>query len=560
VYSAIRWQTIIALLGIILLGVYLSSIVVVRTTTVVPERGGTYVEGVAGTPQFINPLLAQYSPLDQDLASLIFDGLTRADGLGGIEPDLATSWSVSNDGLAYVFQLRNDVQWSDGHRFDADDVRFTIRLMQDPDFPGPPYLRDLWSTVRVEKIDDETLRFVLAEPFPPFLDYTTIGIVPEHILADVTAGDLLSAPFNLAPIGTGPFRLEEISSQRAVLKPNRRHWDDISFINHLEFRFYPDQPSVYAAHKAREIDGIGAVSAVDVSLVEEQSDLTIYTARLSAYTILYFNLQDRENLPFFQNVRVRQALHLGLDRQALIDEALNGRGLVAESPVLAWSWAFNPNLATTLPDRERAAQLLAAAGWVDSDGDGWLDKNDRRLVFTLLVNERPDLVRVAEAVARQWQTLGVEASVEPMGAGLGERLSTRQYQAALVEIQIAGDPDPYPFWHETQIDSGQNYAGWSHRAASETLEQARATTDRGRRTELYYRFQEIFATEVPSLILYNPVYTYAVDRNVRGVQLSPLVRPADRFRNVGAWYTLTRRVIVSEAAMNPLLSIPTVQP
>lgn len=556
----IRWQAIIALAGIVLLGAYLSSLVVIRTTVVVPERGGTYVEGVAGVPQYINPLLAQYNPVDQDLAALVFNGLTRADGFGGLHPDLASNWSVSDDGLSYVFRLREDVQWSDGQRFDADDVIFTIRLMQDPNFPGPPYLRDLWSTVKVEKIDASTLRFVLSEPFPPFIDYTTIGILPEHILGNISARELLNQPFNLAPTGTGPFQVQEVSAQRAVLTANRRYRGTPSLINHLEFRFYPDQQSIYTAYEVGEINGISGISALDVPAVQTQPSLSIYTARLSSYAIIYLNLQDREGSPFFQDSKVRQALLLALDRQALIDESLHGQGMVANSPILAWSWAYNSNLPPPAYDPAQAAALLEEAGWLDSDGDSRRDKKDVPLAFTMLVSDRPDLVKVAEMVAQQWRALGIDATVEPIGAGLGENLSTHQFQAALVEIQISGDPDPYPFWHQTQIENGQNYAGWNHRAASEALEQARATSDRGRRTDLYNQFQEIFAAEVPSLILYYPVYIYALDQNVKGVQLAPLITPADRFRNIGDWYVLTRRVVVSEAAQNPLFTAPTSQP
>ncbi|MFQ5611998.1 MAG: peptide ABC transporter substrate-binding protein [Anaerolineae bacterium] len=556
----IRWQTIIALAGTALLATYLSSLVVIRTTVVVPERGGTYIEGIAGTPQFINPTLAQYNPVDQDLTALIFNGLTRFDSSGQAQPDLAKNWSVSDDGLSYVFRLREDVQWSDGHRFDADDVLFTIKLMQDPDFPGVPYLHDLWSTVRAEKIDEFTLRFVLPEPFPPFMDYTSIGILPEHILSDVSGQELLNHPFNLSPVGTGPFRLESITAQRAVLVSNQRYAGAPSLINHLEFRFYPNQQSVYAAYEVGEINGIGSVPPNEMQRLQQIENLDIYTARLARYTLIYLNLQDKAGLPFFQERMVRQALQLALDRQRIIDEALFGQGVPLNGPILPWSWAFDPTLPEPDYDLEQAAQLLDEAGWIDSDNDAPRHKQGRPLAFSLLVEDRPDLQAVAEIVARQWRALGIEVELQPPGAGLGEQLSTGQYEAALVELQLSGDPDPYPFWHQTQIDGGQNYAGWDHRAASEALEAARATLDQGRRTELYREFQQIFAEETPALVLYAPVYIYALDQNVKGVQLSPLADPADRFRNLSDWYVLTRRVIVSESVRNPILAVPTTQP
>ena len=156
-----RWQAILAITGIAMTLAFLGFLSFSRTTISVPDVGGTYSEGIAGVPQFINPLLAQYNQVDQDLTALIFNGLTRSDGRGGLDPDLARSWQVSEDGLVYLFKLRQDVRWHDNTPFTADDVIFTINLMKDPQFPGVPYLGELWRNVTVEKIDDYTLRFIL---------------------------------------------------------------------------------------------------------------------------------------------------------------------------------------------------------------------------------------------------------------------------------------------------------------------------------------------------------------------------------------------------------------
>jgi peptide/nickel transport system substrate-binding protein len=134
-----------------------------------------------------------------------------------------------------------------------------------------------------------------------------------------------------------------------------------------------------------------------------------------------------------------------------------------------------------------------------------------------------------------------------VGAGLGDRLRSRDFQAVLAEMLLSGDPDPYPFWHQTQIKEGQNYGGWDNREASEALEQARSATDRGQRKDYYVQFQRIFAEETPALIIAYPIYTYGVDKSVRDVQIGPMVSPADRFLNIADWYIHTRRVILAEA-------------
>jgi len=543
----IRWQAILTFTGIAMTMAFIGFLTFSRTSVTVPDVGGTYIEGIAGMPQFINPLLAQYNQVDQDLTALIFNGLVRFNSQGEMEPDLAKSWTVSDDGLVYVFKLRSDIRWQDNRPFTAADVVFTVGLMQDPDFPGVPYLGNLWRTVTVEQLDDYTIRFRLVEPFPAFADFTTIGILPQHLLADMSAGELLNHPFNLKPVGTGPFKLDEVNTEFARLSVNPLYAGSKPRLTQLELRFYPSYQETIAAYQAGDVLGVSLIPPQAMPTVETIESLNLYTARLSGYEIIYLNLQDPANAPFFQEVEIRQALMYALDRQTMIDQALHGQGLLANGPIRSWSWAYNPDQPLIPFDPGKAASLLDEAGWRDSDGDGLRDKEGRPLAFNLLTSDDPDRVKVAETVSQQWRQAGIGASVEVVGAGLGDRLANHQFQAALAEVLLTGEPDPYPFWHQTQIQGGQNYAGWSNDEASMLLEQARTVTDKGRRNDFYYQFQRIFAEEMPSLILFHPVYTYGVSRDVHDVQLLPMNNPSDRFRTITQWYLLTRRVIESEA-------------
>lgn len=543
----IRWQAILTLTGIAMTMAFLSFLSLSRTTVTIPDIGGVYKEGVAGKPQFINPLLMQYNQVDQDLSSLIFNGLTRLDGQNELEPDLAESWQVSQDGLIYIFKLRSNIRWQDGQPLTADDVIFTIGLMQDPEFPGAPYLKQLWQTVAVEKLDDDTIRFLLPEPLPAFAEFTTIGILPEHLLQDMPARDLLNHPFNLKPIGTGSFKLDEINYKFARLSSNPFYTGQKPRLAHLELHFYPSYQAVVAAYQAGQVQGISYIPPQMIPTVQELAALNLYTARLSGYDLIYLNLRDVETSPFFQDVEIRRALLYALDRQAIIDQALNGQGLIARGPILPWSWAYNPQQPVIYHNSVTATALLNEGGWIDNDGDGVREKAGIPFHFTLLTSNDPDKIRVAEAVSEQWYRVGISATVEVVGAGLGERLVQRNFQAALAEVLLAGDPDPYPFWHQTQLDGGQNYAGWDNDEASMLLEAARTLTDRGRRNDYYFEFQRIFAQEVPALILFYPVYTYGVSQEIHNVQLAPLANPRDRFNTISNWYMLTREVIYSHS-------------
>jgi peptide/nickel transport system substrate-binding protein len=170
------------------------------------------------------------------------------------------------------------------------------------------------------------------------------------------------------------------------------------------------------------------------------------------------------------------------------------------------------------------------------------------LAFTLLTSSEPERIGMADMLVEQWAALGITVTVEIASpVEVREALGGRDFEAILINVAVPGDPDPYPFWHEMQIEGGQNYAGFAHRRASEVLEQARITTRIERRQELYREFQDIFAQEVPALLLYVPVYTYGVDERIHDVQIGPLMHPSDRFRTISDWWIVPRRVFVSES-------------
>jgi peptide/nickel transport system substrate-binding protein len=540
----LRWQAVIALLGVVLLAILLRYAAYNFTTVTVPDRGGTYVEGLAGSPQYLNPVLSQYNAVDEVLSALLFNGLTRLDEQGDVVPDLAESMEVSEDGLTYDFRLKPGLTWHDGAPVTARDVLYTVGVMQADDFPGIPWLGELWRTVKVTAPDGPDglrVQFKLEQPLASFADYTSIGLLPAHLWEKVPVAEIMNSQYNTRPIGTGPFELKEITATRAEFVPNPRYPGPEPYLAGLTFRFYPDHQSLLPAYERGEIDGISWIWPEDTDTVSRWDDLQLFSAPMSGYTLIYLNLEN-SNLPFFKERAVRQALLYGLDRQALIDKTLHGQGLVADSPVLPGTWAYDSETPQYPYDIEKAKALLDGAGWVDSDGDGVRDKDGVKLAFILL-GDNQDMV---ESVATQWAKIGVQAAPQPVTiAGLiGDFLVPRTYDAAIVHWEQTGDPDPYPLWHSTQIQAGQNYAGWNDRATDEAIEKARSLTDRAARLEYYKQFQRIFAQEVPALLLYHPVYSYGVRSKVHDVQMGPLNSPGDRFHNIADWYIVTKRITV----------------
>lgn len=551
-FRRIGWQVLLVGLGFVLTAAVLVYLAATYTTEYRPAPGGTYVESVAGYPQSLNPLLSFYNDADSDVVALTFSGLTRLDMQGQPVLDLAREILVDPGGITYTFRLRDDVIWHDGAPVSADDVLFTIGLLQDPDYPGPPDIAALWQSVQVTKLDDLTVQFVLPEPYAPFIDYTTIGLLPAHLLQGTHAVDLPNLDFNRAPVGTGPFRVTEVRFEEGQIaevtfKRFPRYYGALPLLENVVLRFYPTPQAAFEAYQSGIVEGVSRISPALLPEAWEQPQLNLYSAQTAEMGMLYFNELISDTLPF-ADTQVRQALLYGLDRQALVDEVLLGQAVVPQTPFLPGTWAYNTEEVPLYPyTPQRAGELLTAAGWTRAEGAGVLrDAQGNPFTFSLLASNAPQDVALAQAIAAQWAGLGISVTVQAVPPlALSGALESRGYQAALAHLVVPGDPDPYPFWHETQALGGQNYAGFRHRRISEVLEQARMTGDPTQRAQLYLEFQQLFMQEVPALPLYVPIYVYGVDARVQGVQIGPLMYAGDRFRNIASWYVLQRRVVVS---------------
>lgn len=542
----LRWQVLLACVGFLALVSLMGYSTYSVTTVLVPDRGGIYREGVVGNPRYLNPLICDRNELDEDICALIFRGLTKIDRHGRAVPDLAASWTIVDDKV-YTFPLRTDQFWHDGQPITADDVLFTVGILQDPDVVEIPNLSILWRTVVAEKIDDYTVRFTLSEP-SPFLDYTSIGLLPAHIYGDIPSTELASRPLNGMPIGSGAMMVEEIAADHIRLVPNPFYNNVQPYLSALEFRFYPDHPSMLTGYIAGEIDGISRILPAEFRLASAQEELTLLSAVQARYVSVVLNL-DNINVPFFAEKAVRQALYYGLNREALIDEVAMGQGVVAHMSLLPENWAYNPNLPQYPYDPDRARQLLDEAGWIDSNDDGIREKDDVILQFLLYAPDEPFQSQLIQHIAEDWQAIGVHVVPTPVSfvSLMSDFLLPRNFDASLITFDIPGDPDQYWLWHGSQsAEGGFNYAGWQNEEVDEILQQARSITDENRRRELYWRFQEIFAEEVPSLILFYPVYTYGIHERIHNVQIGPLNRPADRFASFADWYMVTRRVPINQ--------------
>ena len=501
-----------------------------------PARGGSYIEGVAGAPNRINPLFASFNEVDRDLSSLIFSGLVRLGPKGDVQPDLAEKWTISPDGLTYIFQLRPGLLWHDGEPLDSDDVVFTIQAIQDPGFRGDQVLADLFKDVELEAPNALTVIMTRPQPFAPFLAYTTVGILPKHLLAGLGPNSLYRAPFNNQPIGSGPFRLADITSNEAVLEAFESYHLGQPLLERLELRFYRDDAALITALRNDEVEGAllrPGLSLDDLAFFDGDARWTRRSLHTPSYSLVYLNPE----VPAFESGRVRRAFQHALDREALIDEVLAGQALPVDSPISRDLWAYVSNANAYVFDPPRANALLNAAGWVRVDGVR--EKDGEPLKLTLSASDDPIQTRVAHEIARQWGLLGIQVDVQVSSVSefTKDILLPRNFDAALRTISPPGpDPDPYPFWHSTQaVGDGLNLANFSDLEADRLLETARLEPSLAERAENYQEFQKIFSLELPAVLLYTATYQYIVNADVRDVTPGLLFTLSARFHDVQRW-------------------------
>lgn len=554
-----------------------------------PPTPGQLVEGLVGNVSKLNPLFASLNPVDRDITTLIFEGLTTTNEFGETIPLLAERWEVSRDGLEYVFLLRRDIMWHDGTPFTSRDVEYTINTIRHADFPGEQSLRNFWQTVEMTVIDDFTLRFRLVQPLAAFPEQLKIGLLPAHVLAGYPVAELYRHPFNLSPIGTGPYQLENlyieneqwaISLRVAPVYRQRPEGQGGYALDRILFRTFASVEEALSAFARGEVNSVANVPTAQMEGLASLRNAAVYSRVEPTVGVLLYNW-DREGVEYLANPRTHQAFALALDRQTAVAGSLGGTVILAESPLIPGVWGYAGEVQFPTPNLEQAQALLNSISFerevvpTESAENGEdAETNDdsaptegavtttpadpaegptptptvetetvsmRRSLSILVVN-RPQQVTLAENIAAQLSALGLTVTVDANSAPTyRSRLVSGDFDLAIVEYTFApyADPDPYVFWHVSQSNGGANYASVNDLRLNNLIERARREQQGSLRVELYRQLQQRFVERAPALPLYHPLYIYMVDQRLQGVQLGYLATPADRFRTIADWQWAT---------------------
>lgn len=505
-----------------------------------PAQGGNLVEGLLGSPRFINPVLA-LSDADRDLTALAYSGLLRAAPDGTYLPDLAQEYTVSDDGLVYSFVLRENVTFHNGKPVVADDVVFTVQKIQDPALKSP--LRANWDGIVAEAPDARTVRFTLKAPYAPFVKNLTLGILPRALWAGVSNEEFSFSELNASPVGSGPYRVDKVERTASGI-PSSYELEPFSgyslgrpYIS-LTLRFYQSEDSLVEALESGEVEAASGISPDKLGSIE---DAAIATTPLNRVFAVFFNQNQSEVL---RQRAVRQALNAAIDRNELVEKVLGGYGTALSGPVPPS--ALVGTTTSSAAGVEAARAILERDGWKMNDA-GVLTKSTGKgasattqtLAFDLATANVPELRAAAQYLHDVWAQLGVQATVKVFEAGdLSQNvIRPRRFDALLFGEVIGRELDLFAFWHSSQRnDPGLNVAGYANAAADKTLEELRETGDAAKRSALYKQFADELSVDIPAVFLYAPDFVYSIPKDIQGLDLGLVESPSDRFLSVTQWH------------------------
>ncbi|HET9481395.1 MAG TPA: ABC transporter substrate-binding protein, partial [Candidatus Polarisedimenticolia bacterium] len=498
------------------------------------DAGPRVVIGVRGDVDSLNIYTAS-TILSQEVANLLFLPLAVerddfADGPPSFEPSLARTWATTPDGLTIEFQIDKTMRWSDGRPVTSRDVVFSheAAVSAQVGWVG----KDVKDSIEsVTAVDPLTVRFRFRRRHPyQLMDAVEGNVIPEHHYAAIPFASWPATSFISAPVVSGPYRLASYRPGEAiVLERNPAHAGTPAGLPRVIFRVLPDVATLLAELESGGIDVMENVPAAQVERLRSNPRLELTTLHDLSYTFVCWNLRS----PLFAEPRVRRALTMAIDRQAIVDGILFGNGRTLASPILSLFWAHDPSITPHPHDPPAARRLLGEAGWSDADGDGILDKEGRPFRFVLETNQGSQLRHdVAVMVQDHLRKVGIDAQPRVLEwRTFLQKHDAHDFEAFVGGHREATRVDLTSLLHSSAIEGGYNHAGYSSRTMDDLIEQARMQSDTALARRLWSSAQRLFHEDQPFTVLFEMQRVNAVNRRVTDVRMSP----RSAFGNLPRW-------------------------
>ncbi|MEY3471198.1 MAG: hypothetical protein RLZZ223_548 [Candidatus Parcubacteria bacterium] len=511
-------------------------------TKEIPATGGIIKEGIIGQPQYINPVLSFSNDVnkpDRVLEYLIYPSLFRLDVQGNLTNELVDSYTVGDNGKEYIFKIKSGITWDDNDQLTVDDIIFTLETIQNPDYNSP--LNSALKGVTITKIDDLSFKLNLNSSYSPFLSNLTFGILPKHIWQNLEPSAFLLAKANLEPVGAGKFKYKSIQKNKdgniasLTIERNPNYFGQKPNIEIFTLVFYSQEDEMIQDFKQNKLQAITQLKTT----LDDSERFKTNSMNIPQSFGMIFNIKDS----VLSNKELRQAISNAVNRQAIIDDVLNGEATTINGPLSPFNKFYidTPNEFNI----EKAKQTLDNANWKDVDGDGVREKDNKRAEFTLLVANGNKVDEVTSALQSQIREIGVQMNIEilPFNELSSNQIRNRSYQALFLGLGLNIYPDPYIYWHSSQITNpGLNLAQYTNVNTDGYLETARTNTDTNVITSSLAQFQQQIASDVPAVFVYSPKYLYYTNSVINNISINTGNSSVDRYSSISDWYVRTKRV------------------
>lgn len=517
--------------------------------------GGTYAEGVVDRINTINPLYAE-SSTEIAASRLIYRPLFTYDETGRLRGILASSWSVSEDGKTYSVKLRDGVKWTDGEKFTADDVVFTMNLIKNPVVDSP--LLPIWSNVEIAKVNDLEIKFTLRDSNSSFQHMLNFGVLPEHILRDVKPEETRSfmADDSVKVVGTGMFKFAGMESgEQTILKFSGI--EKRTRLQSLMIRAYANETDLVEGFKNREINAATNLSTTNAVELLKSGDAQLVQAPIRNGMFALFN----NSTGVTSDKTIREALRLAVDRneirQLLTNEIKIGDETVEidaprplETPIATGIIQTVDELSQPEFNLEAAATKLDEAGWKLNDQNQRI-KDGQILELNIVapavrLSTRNDK-STAEILSDMWQKLGVKVNLKIISESdtfTRDYLVPRNYDVLVYQLNLSSNPDVSAYWLSIAAnESGLNFANYKSRISDLFLTTARSETNTNKRSARYTDFAKQWINDVPAIALYQPNIYNVTRSGIESLSKYHLLNNlADRFFDINNWTAVTGQV------------------
>lgn len=509
-----------------------------------PLAGGTIREGVIGSPRFINPVLAS-SSTDRDLTAIIFSGLMKKGNGGRMQSDLAENYEVSADNLTYTFKIKSFAVFHDNTKVTADDVIFTITQIQDGKLKSP--YQGAWQGVQVTKIDERTVQFKLTTPYSSFLENTSVGILPYHIWRDLDTDDFTFSDRNLYAVGSGPYKISNISKKKngliesITLRSFKSYSGPTAFIDKIKFIFYRNEDELVRAFQKNKINQINAISGEKAKILEQDGE-NITSTNLSRIFGIFFNANKQE---IFRNKNIAKAIDLSINKKEVVDTVLGGYGQIIDSPIP--SKIFNSEDSTEFDYAANIAEaksILDREGWVMQE-NGTRTKAGQTLSFSISTGDAIELQKAVGVIQKNLKEVGISVDIKVFEIGnLNQSvIRPREYEALFFGQIVSSESDLFAFWHSSQRnDPGLNISSYTNSKVDGLLERIISSTNQEEKNKHFKDLEDEIKKDYPAVFIYSPDFIYLTDERVQNINIDKITLPSERLSHINDWYIRTEKV------------------